>query len=132
MATSDNTSIINTSQNTIVFARPLVLRMRRPDGRDLYAVYNRRPAQRWISLSSETVMPSTCFLVSPTRCRPGNVAVYVKTAPAFLWKPEFQRIFQYVIESNSIKHVILTMYWKAYLADVPEGSSLDKEISLVI
>ncbi len=64
----------------------------------------------------------------PTR----NVAVYVKTAPAFLWKPEFRNIFKYVIESESIKHVILTMYWKSYLPEVPEGSSLDKEISLVI
>jgi hypothetical protein len=65
---------------------------------------------------------------APTR----NVAVYVKTAPAFLWKPEFRNIFKYVIESKSIKHVILTMYWKAYLLQVSEGSSLDKEVSLVI
>jgi peptidoglycan/LPS O-acetylase OafA/YrhL len=61
-----------------------------------------------------------------------NVAYYIKSAPAFAGQPEFQNIFSHVIAARSIRHVILTMFWGPILAQVPEGSSLDREVSRVI
>jgi len=61
-----------------------------------------------------------------------NIAFYIKNAPPFLSHPEFQNIFKYVLDSGSIKQVILTMFWHGRLGQVPEGSSLEKELSMVI
>ncbi len=61
-----------------------------------------------------------------------NVAFYTKGAPAFLGRPEFVNIFESIMSSKSIRHIVVASLWEAASAGVPEGSSLDKEISFLI
>lgn len=57
-----------------------------------------------------------------------NVAFYIKGSPPFLDNPEFKNIYRAVIESQSIKTVILTMHWMARYGEVPKESTLDGEL----
>jgi peptidoglycan/LPS O-acetylase OafA/YrhL len=61
-----------------------------------------------------------------------NVAYYIKHAPPILERTEFKNIFEYVAASNTIKYVVLAMYWELHLREMPSGSSPDKELLLVI
>ncbi len=65
-----------------------------------------------------------------------NVAYYMKHAPPMLWRPEFEKIFNYVLANRNIKYVVLDMYWNLHLRgilrDMPMGSSPDKEMLSVI
>ncbi|MGW8390354.1 acyltransferase family protein [Pseudoduganella sp. HUAS MS19] len=57
-----------------------------------------------------------------------NVVFYIKGSLPFLGNPEFKNIYRTVIESPSIKTVILTMHWVARYSEVPKESALDVEL----
>jgi len=61
-----------------------------------------------------------------------NVAFYIKGSPPFLDNPEFKNIYRAVIESRSIKTVILTMHWVGRYGEVPKGSTLDAELTKAV
>lgn len=61
-----------------------------------------------------------------------NVAFYIKGTPPFLDNDDFKNIYENVINSKSITTVVLTMHWSGRLSQVPEDSSLDKELIKVV
>lgn len=60
-----------------------------------------------------------------------NIVFYIKGSQPFIDNPEFKNIFKTILESKSIKEVVLTMYWVGRI-QVPAGSTLDKELIKVI
>lgn len=57
-----------------------------------------------------------------------NIAFYIKGSTPFLGNPEFKNIYRTVIESPSIRTVILTMHWVARYSEIPKESTLDGEL----
>ena len=61
-----------------------------------------------------------------------NVAFYIKGSAPFISNPEFTNIFRAIITSKSISTVLVGMRWAARLREVPEGSSLERELTETI
>lgn len=57
-----------------------------------------------------------------------NVAFYIKRTAPFIDNPEFENIFKAVLQSKSIKDVILTMRWNIRVSELPAGSSLEDKL----
>lgn len=57
-----------------------------------------------------------------------NIAFYIKGSAPFAGNEEFAHIYEHVLASKSIRKVILTMYWTERMAQVPPGSSPEREI----
>lgn len=57
-----------------------------------------------------------------------NVVFYIKGDPPFLDHPEFSAIYQHVIDSRTIKKVVLTMNWVGRIREVPRGSTMQDEL----
>lgn len=57
-----------------------------------------------------------------------NIAFYIRSEPAFLDHREFQDIYKHVLANQSIRQVILTMYWEKRQRQLPAGVAMDKEI----
>lgn len=61
-----------------------------------------------------------------------NIVFYIKGSVPFLENVDFKKIYESVIKNKSITTVILTMHWTGRFAQVPKGSTLDKELIKVI
>jgi peptidoglycan/LPS O-acetylase OafA/YrhL len=61
-----------------------------------------------------------------------NVAYYIKNSPAFLGNPEFRNIFDSILTSKTISHVVITMMWYRGRTEVPPGSTLYDELLHVV
>ena len=58
-----------------------------------------------------------------------NVAFYIKDGAPYIGNKDFSSIFEFVLESKSIKTVILTMHWNGRLGQsLPKDSTVEKEI----
>lgn len=61
-----------------------------------------------------------------------NIVFYIKGSSPFIDNSEFKNIFDSIIDSKSIKKVILTQYWQGRLSAVPANSSLANELIKLI
>jgi len=57
-----------------------------------------------------------------------NVAFYIKSSAPFVGNPEFTDILKYLVESPSIKTVLVTMHWIGRKSEVPFNSTLEHEL----
>ncbi len=68
------------------------------------------------------------FIGLAERLRSKNIVYYIKASAPFLSNHEFDRIFQHVMSTDSIKTVILTEYWSGRKDEIPDGSTLQQQL----
>jgi hypothetical protein len=61
-----------------------------------------------------------------------NIAYYIQEGPPFIDQPEYAAIYEAIRASKSIHTVLLTAFWQRRSHEVPNGSTLEQELTKIV